>query len=42
MLIAPTARIDPGARLGEGVSVGEYCVIESDVVKPTKFRPGPC
>src|SRR6266704_834261 len=32
MLIAPTTRIDPGARLGEGVRVGEYCVIESDVV----------
>ena len=31
MLIAPTARVDPQARLGAGVSIGEYCVIEPDV-----------
>src|SRR6476659_479445 len=32
MLIAPTARVDPQAHIGAGVSIGEYCVIESDVV----------
>src|SRR6185503_4572300 len=32
MLIAPTARVDPQAKIGFGVSIGEYCVIESDVV----------
>jgi len=32
MLIAPTARIDPKACIGEGVSIGEYCVIDPDVV----------
>src|SRR6266436_3618589 len=31
MLIAPTAKVDPQARIGEGVQIGEYCVIESDV-----------
>src|SRR6266478_1206177 len=31
MTIAPTARIDPRASIGPGVSIGEYCVIESDV-----------
>jgi UDP-N-acetylglucosamine acyltransferase len=31
MLIAPTAKIDPAARIGEGVHIGEYCVIEPDV-----------
>ena len=29
---APTARIDPGASIGPGTRIGEYCVIESDVV----------
>lgn len=29
--IHPTAVIDPAARLGEGVCVGPYCVIEADV-----------
>jgi len=29
---APTARIDPGAIIGPGTRIGEYCVIESDVV----------
>jgi UDP-N-acetylglucosamine acyltransferase len=28
---APTARIDPGAVIGQGTRIGEYCVIESDV-----------
>src|SRR5260370_16812464 len=28
MTIAPTARIDPRASIGPGVSIGEYCVIE--------------
>jgi len=32
MFIAPTARVDPRASIGPGVSVGEYCVIEPDVV----------
>src|SRR3954470_3929 len=32
MFIAPTARIDPRALIGAGVSIGEYCVIESEVV----------
>src|SRR5882724_5972173 len=31
MPIAPTARIDPQASIGAGVSIGEYCVIEPDV-----------
>jgi UDP-N-acetylglucosamine acyltransferase len=30
--IHPTAVVDPGARLGQGVSVGPFAVIESDVV----------
>src|SRR5438128_10237280 len=32
MAVAPTARVDPRACIGEGVSIGEYCVIEADVV----------
>src|SRR5258706_2485367 len=32
MLIAPTARVDPRARIADGVSIGEYCVVEADVV----------
>jgi UDP-N-acetylglucosamine acyltransferase len=32
MHIAPTARVDPRACVGEGVTIGEYCVIEQDVV----------
>src|SRR6266404_2153172 len=32
MLIAPTARVDPRARIAEGVTIGEYCVVEPDVV----------
>ena len=31
-MIAPTARVDPGATIGAGVRVGEFCVIEADVV----------
>src|SRR5262245_53830495 len=30
--IAPAARVHPDAELGPGVVIGEYCVIESDVV----------
>jgi UDP-N-acetylglucosamine acyltransferase len=30
--IAPTARVHPEAAIGAGTHVGEYCVIESDVV----------
>src|SRR6185295_13152159 len=32
MLIAPTAKVDSGARIGDGVTIGEYCVIEPEVV----------
>src|SRR6266853_1530208 len=32
MTIAPTARIDPMASIGPDVSIGDYCVIEGDVV----------
>jgi UDP-N-acetylglucosamine acyltransferase len=28
---APTARVDPGAVIGQGTRIGEYCVIEADV-----------
>src|SRR5438876_11558630 len=31
MTIAPTARVDPGAKIGPGSIIGEYCVIEPDV-----------
>jgi len=31
-MVAPTARIHPDAVIGPGVRVGEYCVIESDVI----------
>ena len=30
--IAPTARVHPAAVIGPGVTIGEYCVIEQDVV----------
>jgi UDP-N-acetylglucosamine acyltransferase len=30
-VIAPTAVIDPGAKIGAGVTIGDYCVVESDV-----------
>ncbi len=30
--IAPTARVDPHACIGPGSRIGEYCVIESDVI----------
>ena len=29
---AATARVDPGAEVGPGVRIGEFCVIEGDVV----------
>src|SRR5437762_289182 len=32
MALAPTARVDPRACIGEGAVIGEYCVIEPDVV----------
>src|SRR5258705_3496335 len=32
MTIAPTPRVDPSASIGAGTSIGEYCVIEADVV----------
>ena len=31
MPIAPTARIDPRASIAPDASIGDYCVIESDV-----------
>ena len=31
-MIAPTARIDPGATIGPQVRIGDFCVIENDVV----------
>ena len=30
-VIAPTARIHPDAKIGPGVSIGDFCVVESDV-----------
>jgi len=30
-VIAPTARIHPDARIGPGVSIGDFCVVECDV-----------
>ena len=30
--IAPTARVHPDAKIGPGTRIGEYCVVESDVV----------
>ena len=30
-VIASTARVHPDARIGPGVTIGEYCVIEPDV-----------
>jgi len=32
MAIAPAARIEPSALIGEGVTVGPYCVIGANVV----------
>ena len=32
MLIAPTARVDPRASVAHDASIGDYCVIEPDVV----------
>ena len=32
VFIAPTARVHPEATVGPGTHIGEYCVIESDVV----------
>lgn len=32
MQIAPTARIHPDAVIGDGAVIGEYCVIEKDVI----------
>ncbi|HEX4170215.1 MAG TPA: acyl-ACP--UDP-N-acetylglucosamine O-acyltransferase [Bryobacteraceae bacterium] len=34
--VAPTARVHPEAVLGPGTRVGEYCVIESDVIVGAK------
>ncbi len=31
-MIAPTARVDPGAVIGSGVEIGEFAVVERDVV----------
>jgi UDP-N-acetylglucosamine acyltransferase len=32
MLIVPTARVDPRASIGPDVTIGDYCVVEQDVV----------
>ena len=32
LTVAATARVHPGAEIGDGTRVGEYCVIEEDVV----------
>jgi UDP-N-acetylglucosamine acyltransferase len=41
MAIAPTARVHPGAVLGPGVDIGEFCVIEQDVAigEGTRLEP---
>ncbi len=31
MAIDPTARVEPGAKIGRDVSIGPYCVIGADV-----------
>ncbi len=41
VVAAPTARIHPEARLGPGTVVGDYCVIESDVVIGARCRLEP-
>ncbi len=40
-MIAPTARIDPGACIGPQVVIGEYCVIEADVTIGRECRLEP-
>lgn len=40
-MIHPTAIVDPGARLGEGVEVGPYAVIGPEVVLGARCRVGP-
>ena len=30
--VSSTARVDPGAIVGPGTRIGEFCVVESDVV----------
>jgi UDP-N-acetylglucosamine acyltransferase len=39
--IAPTARVHPGATLGPGTSIGEYCVVEQDVTIGANCRLEP-
>jgi UDP-N-acetylglucosamine acyltransferase len=39
--IHPTAIIEPGARIGDGVSIGPYAVIEGDVVVGDGVSVGP-
>src|SRR5436853_3878590 len=41
MALARPARVDQEACIGEGVSIGEYCVIEPDVVIGTGCRLEP-
>ena len=31
-VVAPTARVDAGACIGAGVRIGEFCIVESEVV----------
>lgn len=40
-IIAPTARVHPDARIGAQTSIGEYCVIEQDVVIGNQCRLEP-
>jgi UDP-N-acetylglucosamine acyltransferase len=39
--IHPTALVDPGARLGQDVEVGAYCLLGPDVVVGDRTRLGP-
>ena len=38
----PTAVVDPDSKIGDGVVVGPYTVIEADVVIGADCEIGPC